>query len=97
MIHLGEISFYIKDWCTVGDARKTKKDELTKRSDRCLEFANLCCDLSVIRQLLLTDMASLLAEAGLHGVQDVLLKLIKQEQEADRKLLMVLEDPTNHM
>ena len=96
----GVMEHYINKWCSIGDARTydtdEKKADLNENTNRCLDMVNLYCDLSVLRQILLADMASVVAEVGIEGTAEVFMSLIRKEQKSDKKLLTFLIDPTNH-
>ena len=96
----GVMEHYINKWCSIGDARTydtdEKKADLNENTNRCLDMVNLYCDLSVLRQILLADMASVVAEVGIKGTPEVFMSLIRKEQKSDKKLLTFLIDPTNH-
>ena len=96
----GVMEHYISKWCSIGDARTydtdEKKADLNENTNRCLDMVNLYCDLSVLRQILLADMASVVAEVGIKGTPEVFMSLIRKEQKSDKKLLTFLIDPTNH-
>jgi len=93
----GVLEYYIDKWCNIGDANDfaEKQDELNKNSDRCLEFVNLYCDLSILRQLLVADMASFMTENNLAATAKTLLTLVAKEQRSDMDLLRFVYDPIN--
>ena len=67
-----------------------------ENSDRCLEFLNLYADLSILRQLLIADMASLVGSVGLNGTAINLLSLTEKEKISDKEILLFLLDPINN-
>ena len=70
----------------------------------CLNFVKLYCEVSILRQLILTDMASLLSElselkptqAHLKTTGNNILHIIKKEQKNDKAILAPFADPLNH-
>ena len=82
------------DNCHTAKLEKEDETQLTN----CLEMAQLYATLSIQRQLILTDMASLLSqdEIQLHATANNFLHLIKKEQMGDKKLLGFLTDPRNN-
>ena len=75
----------------------TKPDDTTKAT-RCLDFLQLYAEMSILRQLILADMASLLSEPeiNLESTGNNLLHLIKKEQESDRAVIGPYADPLNN-
>ena len=70
---------------------------MRESSSRCLEFLNLYSDLSILRQLLIVDMASLLgSNKNMEEISKNLLRLIEKEKVTDKDLLMFLHDPINY-
>ena len=87
-------AFVNPDNCETATLSTEEETQLTN----CLEMAQLYATLSIQRQLILTDMASLLSqdEIKLHATANNFLHLIKKEQMGDKKLLGFLTDPQNN-
>jgi len=96
----GVIENYMNKWCDIGDpltfTSDTDKQKMKDKANRCLEFANLYADLSLLRQILLADMAALLSQLGQNKTADNLLLLLSQEQKADMNVLKFLTNPINY-
>ena len=73
------------------DEEKVKKAR--EDASRCLEFINLYADLSILRQLLIADMASLVGSVGLKGTAINLLSLTDKEKASDKEIILFLLDP----
>lgn len=97
----GKLQEKIEKFCFVGpfvDADKTKKDLDVKR---CLGLVKGYLKLSILKQLLLAEMAGLCQEATgcyydykkLSGLTDNFFELIKEAQVLDEKVLGFLADP----
>ena len=80
------------------------KAEDNAKVTACLNFVKLYCEVSILRQLILADMASLLSElselkpsqAHLKTTGNNILHIIKKEQENDKAILAPFADPLNH-
>jgi len=92
----GKLDELISTTCAIGDITMYEDTKLYEAADKCLEFINLYCSLSVLRQLLITDMASLVADAGLNVTSTYLLKLIRKKQEMNKHMLVFMVDPINY-
>lgn len=92
----GILEYYIDKWCNIGDYQSSKKEETNKIANRCLEFVNLYCDLAILRQLLVSDMASFMVEKGLEDTAKNLLGLVAEEQRSDMQFLRIIFDPIDH-
>jgi len=96
----GIVENYIDKWCEVGetgtDSTPAQKNELQNKANRCLEFCNLYADLSLLRQILLADMASLLLEINRTETSTTLLRLLSQEQEEDKNIYKFFAEPINY-
>eukprot|EP00112_Aurelia_sp_Birch-Aquarium-sp1_P001430 Seg1153.6 transcript_id=Seg1153.6/GoldUCD/mRNA.D3Y31 product="hypothetical protein" protein_id=Seg1153.6/GoldUCD/D3Y31 len=75
----------------------TKPDDTTKATT-CLDFLQLYAEMSILRQLILADMASLLSEPEINllSTGNNLLHLIKKEQESDKAVIGPYADPLNN-
>ena len=79
------------------------KDADKAKVTACLNFVKLYCEVSILRQLILADMASLLSElselkptqAHLKTTGNNILHIIKKEQENDKAILAPFADPVN--
>eukprot|EP00794_Sanderia_malayensis_P000673 gene673-1340_t len=86
-------------------AEKCEKPSKDKNKARnCLNFVKLYAELSILRQLILTDMASLLSEMAetdgqesLEATGNNILHMIKKEQESDKTVFAPFADPLNQM
>ena len=96
MAIFGKVEEIISSSCYIGDISRYDENLLNGQTEKCLEFMNLYCSLSIIRQLLITDMASLIGEAGLNATSMFLLKLVRKKQEVNKNILKFLADPTNY-
>lgn len=98
MAIFGKVEEVISSSCYIGDITKYEdENELNEQTEKCLEFLNLYSSLSIIRQLLITDMASLVGEAGLNSTSLYLLKLVRKKQEINKNILNFIVDPINFM
>lgn len=96
MAIFGKVEEVISSSCYIGDITKYEdENELNEQTEKCLEFLNLYSSLSIIRQLLITDMASLVGEAGLNSTSLYLLKLVRKKQEINKNILNFIVDPIN--
>ncbi|XP_065651399.1 uncharacterized protein LOC100198614 isoform X2 [Hydra vulgaris] len=93
----GKLKVYIDEYC---DCTSYKGDEDSKRgefSGRCLEFLNLYSDISILRQLLIADMASVIGSFNnMDKLAVNLLKLTDKEKVSDKEVLTFLLDPINN-
>ena len=88
----------IKVYCVGTVSNFSEKEEVqnaTVNANKCLEIANLYAELSILRQFLITDIASLSAEAGLNGSYLNLIFFTNKEQMIDREVLRFFLDPIN--
>ncbi|XP_065651321.1 uncharacterized protein LOC136079510 [Hydra vulgaris] len=95
----GLLNFQIDKYCDCAVENPSDEEKLKKakeNSDRCLEFLNLYADLSILRQLLIADMASLVGSVGLTGTAKNLLSLTEKEKISDKEIYFFLLDPINN-
>ncbi|XP_047144516.1 uncharacterized protein LOC105844785 [Hydra vulgaris] len=95
----GLLKFQINKYCDCAVEKSEDGEEVKKakeNSDRCLEFLNLYADLSILRQLLIADMASLVGSVGLNATAINLLSLTEKEKISDKEILLFLLDPINN-
>ncbi|XP_047145180.1 uncharacterized protein LOC100209967 isoform X1 [Hydra vulgaris] len=95
----GLLKFQIDKYCDCAVDSPNDKKKISKakeNSDRCLEFLNLYADLSILRQLLIADMASLVGSVGLNGTATNLLSLTEKEKISDKEIFLFLLDPINN-
>ena len=91
------MKFYIDKYCDCasddGDENKIRGEH----ADRCLEFLNLYSDISILRQLLIADMASVIGSfQSMDKLALNLLKLTDKEKLSDKDIVMFLLDPINN-
>ena len=116
VLYLGRLKVRISEMCEqpvdLGDycSRLEFPDgveyRLSEVAGDCLQFAQMYAELSIMRQLLLTDMASLLSEEDmqlqdedkkkLENMAKNFLHLVVTEQTSDKELLGFLNDPLSH-
>ncbi|XP_002156857.2 uncharacterized protein LOC100215884 isoform X1 [Hydra vulgaris] len=95
----GLLKYQIDKYCDCAVENPNDEEKVRKakeNSDRCLEFLNLYADLSILRQLLIADMASLVGSVGLNGTAINLLSLTEKEKISDKDILFFLLDPINN-
>ena len=106
---LGRLKKRIGEVC--GGISRLEKECATKKLENgdekkpgmCLELTQLYAQLSIMRQLILVDVASLLSDVSesddsndLTGVANNVLNMVKKEQIADKDVLQFLVDPMNN-
>ena len=109
MLLLGRLKKRIGEVCgglsrLEGDcATKALENGDEKKPGMCLELTQLYAQLSIMRQLILVDIASLLSDVSevdesndLTGVANNVLNMVKKEQIADKDVLQFLVDPMNN-
>ena len=80
----------------IGELCNKPKD--TPEAKTCLDFLQLYAELSILRQLILADIASLLSEpeVNLVGTGNNFLKIVKEKQISDKDLFAPFADPLNY-
>ena len=86
----GKLKHHTKTICPM-----TKADN--EKAGKCLEFINLYCELSILRQMIMVDISSLTASVGLNATAKNLLNLIDSEQNHDKQIVKFLLNPINHV
>ncbi|XP_047145950.1 uncharacterized protein LOC101235957 [Hydra vulgaris] len=96
----GLLKFQIDKYCDCAVENPSDEEKIRKAkesSDRCLEFLNLYAELSILRQLLIADMASLVGSVGLNSTAINLLSLTEKEKISDKEIILFLLDPLNNI
>lgn len=101
---------FIKNTCQVTDSktikkksshRKTSRTNLHRRTsevdENCIKAVDIYTDLTLMRQVLYTDLATTAAGVNNTARSDQHLNQIKELQEEDKVTLEFLRDPMNNM
>lgn len=100
---------FIKNTCQVTDSKTIKKKSLHRRTSRtnlhrrtsevdenCIKVVDIYTDLTLMRQVLYTDLATTAAGVNNTARSDQHLNQIKELQEEDKVTLEFVRDPMNN-
>ena len=91
----GKLSSLVEQKCTLPLGANTKDDRVMRAIYDCLAFVDLYTELSILRKLVLVDIASLL-KSKYGATADNVIEMYRKEFETDMELLRFLIDPINY-
>ena len=95
LVSLGKLSSLIEQKCTLPLDADPKDDRVMRDIYDCLAFVDLYSELSILRKLVLIDVASLLKKK-FSNTADNVIEMYRKEFDTDVELLRFLIDPIDY-
>ena len=95
LVTFGKLSSLIEQKCALPLDANPKDDQVMRAVYDCLAFVDLYSELSILRKLVLIDVASLLKNKY-GATTDNLIEMYRKEFDTDVELLRFLIDPINY-